>query len=199
MNLTSPVTQIPGVGTIMAGKLAKLGITSVFDLLYHLPFRYEDRRQISLARTVQVGETVTLVGHISTVKNIFTKNGKRLQQTIFTDASGTLPVIWFNQMFLSRVFSDGDQVTLYGKVDFFSKKPTLISPQYEKISGIAGNEGIGIVPIYPETAGLTSKWLRSKIQLLVNSLPDISPLHLASLQHMHAPDSPEIVDPARKI
>lgn len=127
----------------MAGKLAKLGITSVFDLLYHLPFRYEDRRQISLARTVQVGETVTLVGHISAVKNIFTKNGKRLQEAVFTDSSGSLSVIWFNQTFLSRVFTAGDPVSLYGKVDFFSRKPTLISPQYEKISGIAGNEGIG--------------------------------------------------------
>jgi len=85
----------------MAGKLAKLGIITIFDLLYHLPFRYEDRRQISLAKSVQIGETVTLVGHISAVKNIFTKNGKRLQEAVFTDSSGSLSVIWFGRACMS--------------------------------------------------------------------------------------------------
>ena len=193
MKLTDPITTLSGVGTILAAKLAKLEIITIFDLLYHLPFRYEDRRIITAARSVQPGETVTVVGYISTVKNVFTKNGKRLQQATFTDSSGTLPVIWFNQTFLSRVFADGDPVTLYGKADFFSRKITLISPQYEK-----GTTAPGLIPIYPETAGLSSKWLRGKIITLINSLPDISPLHLNSLQLVHAPDSPEIVGPAKK-
>ena len=115
---------------IMARKLAKLDIHTVFDLLYHLPFRYEDRRLVSPAARVQVGETLTVIGHISAVTNIFTKNGKRLQTATLTDDSGTLPVIWFNQMYLSRVFETGDVVSLYGKVDFFNRKPTLISHSY---------------------------------------------------------------------
>lgn len=193
MNLTSPVTSITGVGTIMAKKLAKLDIHTIFDLLFHLPFRYEDRRLVSSAAAVQVGETLTVTGRISPVINVFTKNGKRLQTATVTDASGTLPVIWFNQMYLSRVFSDGDQVSLYGKIDFFNRKPALISPEYE-----IGKSSIGLVPIYPETAGLSSKWLRSKLFNLLNSLPDISPLHAAALHQVHFPGTPEQVDPARK-
>ncbi|KKU03182.1 MAG: ATP-dependent DNA helicase RecG [Candidatus Amesbacteria bacterium GW2011_GWB1_47_26] len=193
MNLTSPVTSITGVGTIMAKKLAKLDIYTVFDLLYHLPFRYQDRRLISPAAAVQVGETLTIIGRISRVINVFTKNGKRLQTATVTDSSGTLPVIWFNQMYLSQVFSDGDQVTLYGKVDFFNRKPALISPEYE-----IGESSAGLVPIYPETAGLSSKWLRAKIQNVLTSLPDISPLHSAALHQVHLPYSPELVEPAKK-
>lgn len=192
MKLTSPVTSISGVGTIMASKLAKLGIVTIFDLLYHLPFRYEDRRIITPARSVQPGETVTVTGQISTVKNVFTKNGKRLQQAMFSDASGSLPVIWFNQTFLSRVFSEGNLVSLYGKVDFFNRKPTLISPEYDFSTDAK------IIPVYPETAGLSSKWLRSKIQNVLATLPDISPLHVTALRQVHLPDSPELVEPARQ-
>ncbi len=177
----------------MARKLAKLDIFIVFDLLYHLPFRYEDRRLVSPAARVQVGETITVIGRISSVTNVFTKNGKRLQTATLTDASGSLPVIWFNQMYLSRVFTDGDQVSLYGKVDFFNRKPALISPEYE-----IGESSVGLVPIYPETAGLSSKWLRAKIQRIIPTLPDISPLHATALRHIHSPETLDQVEPARK-
>lgn len=193
MNLTSPVTSITGVGTIMAKKLAKLEIYNIFDLLYHLPFRYEDRRLVSPAAHVQIGETLTVIGRISRVANVFTKNGKRLQTATITDDSGTLPVIWFNQMYLSRVFADGDQVSLYGKVEFFNRKPALISPQYE-----TGDSIIGFIPIYPETAGLSSKWLRAKIQNVLNTLPEISPLHSNALRQIHFPQSLDTIEPARK-
>ena len=193
MNLTDTVTTLPGIGSIMAAKLRRLGISTVFDLLYHLPFRYEDRRLISPAARVQIGETVTVVGCLSPVHNLFTKKGKRLQTATLTDDSGSLSVIWFNQMYLSRVFAAGDHVTLYGKVDFFNRKPTLISPEYEK-----GASYVGLVPIYPETAGLSSKWLRAKIFNLLTSLPDISPLHAKALHHIHFPKFLDQVELARK-
>lgn len=192
MKLTDPVTNISGVGTIMAKKLAKLEIYNVFDLLYHLPFRYEDRRLVSPAARVQVGETLTVIGRITRVTNIFTKNGKRLQTTTITDASGTLPVIWFNQTYLARVFKEGDTISLYGKVDFFNRKPTLISPEYDFSTDAK------IIPVYPETAGLSSKWLRAKIQNILADIPDISPLHATALHQVHFPDSPDLVEPARQ-
>ena len=170
MDLTDGVTTVPGVGSIMAGKLAKLGIKSIFDLLYHLPFRYEDRRLVSPARGVQVGESVTVVGALSEVKNIFTKNGKRLQTATITDSSGSLAVIWFNHTYLARVFSSESQVALFGKVDFFNKRPALISPEYEFVT--SESESIHLrrlVPIYPETAGVSSKWLRTKIYSLLQA------------------------------
>ena len=192
MKLTDPVTNISGVGTIMAKKLAKLEIYNIFDLLYHLPFRYEDRRLVSSAAHVQVGETLTVIGHITRVTNVFTKNGKRLQAATITDDSGTLPVIWFNQTYLARIFKEGDTVSLYGKVDFFNRKPTLISPEYDFSTQIK------IIPIYPETAGLSSKWLRAKIQNILASLPDISPLHVLALHQVHLPESPQLAEPARQ-
>ncbi|MDO8487779.1 MAG: ATP-dependent DNA helicase RecG [bacterium] len=206
MDLTASVTSLGGVGTITAGKLAKLGVNTVFDLLYHLPFRYEDRRQVSLAKSARVGETTTVIGTISAVKNVFTKNGKRLQTATFTDASGTLTVIWFNQMYLSRVFTPGTEVALFGKVDFFSGRPALISPEYELVTAESSAIHLRrLVPIYPETAGLTSKWLRTKIYYLLPQLEaDFMPSNSTKLQPWaqalhaaHFPSSLEGVTSAR--
>lgn len=206
MNLTDSVTSIPGVGSIMAGKLERLEIRSIFDLLYHLPFRYEDRRLISLARQVQVGESVVVVGIISAVQNIFTKNKKRLQTATITDASGKLAVIWFNQTYLARAIVPGSQVALFGKVEFFNAKPALISPEFEILSDNAESIHLRrLVPIYPSTEGLTSKWLRTKIYgLLQSSLPqEIIPEEQLvpwkqALTNMHFPHNLEDVDSARQ-
>ncbi len=204
MKLTDPVTNISGVGTIMAKKLAKLEIYNIFDLLYHLPFRYEDRRLVSLAAHVQVGETLTVIGRITRVTNLFTKNGKRLQTATITDDSGTLPVIWFNQTYLARVFKEGDTVSLYGKVDFFNRKPTLISPEYDFTTQAK------IIPVYPETAGLSSKWLRAKILSILDQTHKVSPfapldaqgLSLCAwpiaIKNIHFPKSLDQIPPARQ-
>ncbi len=204
MKLTDPVTNIPGVGTIMAKKLANLEIYNIFDLLYHLPFRYEDRRLVSPAARVQVGETLTIIGRITRVTNVFTKNGKRLQTATVTDGSGALPVIWFNQTYLARVFKEGDTVSLYGKVDFFNRKPTLISPEYDFSTEAK------IIPVYPETAGLSSKWLRAKIHSLLDQMHKVSPfapldaqgLSLCAwptaIKNIHFPESLDQVPLARQ-
>jgi len=182
MNLFSPATTLFGVGDTQAKKLTKLGIVTLFDLLYHLPFRYEDRSQVSPVSQLQAGETVTVVGTISDFKNRYLRLRKSIQTAILADASGQLRVSWFNQPFLSRTLHPGTAVALFGKVSLSSGRPTLVSPDYELIQ----NEKITsekpdlihttrVVPIYPETAGISSKWLRTKIWPLLQKLPDSDP------------------------
>ncbi len=195
MQLYSPTTAIPGVGEAITGKLAKLGISSVFDLLYHLPSRYENRIPSNTNSRPQPGEQVTLNGRLNSLKNEFTRNGKFIQKALLENGSGTFPVIWFNQPFLVKALKD-KSVSLYGKVDFFGSKPTLISPDYEFYE--VGQPSIHtnrIVPIYPETAGISSKWLRTKIHNLLDifahtdifpAIPDLSPWSEA-LHNVHFP------------
>ncbi len=205
MNLASPITSVPGIGPAFAKKLARLQVFTVFDLIYHLPFRYEDRSRIYRAASVQPGETVTLVGTLDKVTNTFTRRGKNLQTANFTDASGSLPVIWFNQSFLSRTLTPGSRVALYGKIDFFSRRPALISPEYELMTGQPFIHMGRLVPIYPETLGLSSKWLRTKIFSLLHQLdltdyfpppPEFLSLQSA-LTRIHFPDQLDQVAPAR--
>ena len=199
MDLASPVTSLPGVGPIMAKKLSKLGLSSIFDLLYHLPFRYEDRSQISSLFTVQPGETVTIIGKIESIKNEFTRSRKLIQKAVVSDDSGPIDIVWFNQTFLTRTLRVGDIIGLHGKVDFFGPKKSIISPDYEQTTNNPALIHMGrIVPIYPETAGVSSKWLRAKIFPLLGHLDNIPPFDPNSLRHIHFPESLDQVAPAHR-
>ena len=102
MNPASLVTALSGIGPSLAKKLEKLEINTVFDLLYHLPFRYLDRSLITPAALVQVGELVTIIGQIDSITNIRAKSGKMMQKASLSDSSGKIDIIWFYQPYLVR-------------------------------------------------------------------------------------------------
>jgi ATP-dependent DNA helicase RecG len=204
MDLTSPVTAISGIGSAIQNKLSKLGINSVFDFLYHIPSRYEDRRLISPIAKLQPGVTATVIGILDSLKNEFTRKGRFIQIGKISDDSGTITLMWFNQSYLTKSLKIGEKLALYGKVDFYKNSLALISPDYEIPGGELLHMG-RIVPIYPETAGISSKWLRTKMRYLLEHLPapEILPGNLnlipwaQALKSIHFPDSPEVVAPAK--
>ncbi|MBI3559456.1 ATP-dependent DNA helicase RecG [Candidatus Gottesmanbacteria bacterium] len=179
---------IPGVGPAYAKRLEKLEIKTVNDLLYHLPFRYEDYSLISKIKNLQAGETVTVRGKVLEIKNQYTRGSFILQRALVEDETGVLEVLWFNQRFLTKTIYKNDQISLSGKIEKNGKRLVLKSPVYELESQIHTGR---LVPIYPETAGLTSKWLRTKIfNLLDNSVPE-------ALKKVHFPKSLEEAEEAR--
>ncbi len=160
LTLSSPVQYVPRVGPRMAQLLDRLGIKTVEDLLYYVPFRYDDYSLISPIARVQPGETVTISGTIHSIVNLTTKTGKRMQQAVVADDTGKLTVMWFNQPFLTRVLPVGTSVRLAGKIDWFGSKIVMSSPSYE--IGTSLHTG-RLVPVYAETEGITSKWIRGRI------------------------------------
>lgn len=202
MNFQSSVDELPQVGPSYSLRLKKLGIGSVKDLLFHLPHRYLDYSQSSVIKKARVGETVTLLVNIVSLKNQYTKAGRKMQIGQVEDESGKLMVVWFNQPFLVRSLYPGVTVSLAGTIGWFGRVKALVSPEYEILQG--GGPAIhtkGIVPIYPETSGLSSKWLRSRIlkTLSIVDKPEeylpkkvmttyeLLPLY-ESLQKIHFPD-----------
>jgi len=164
MNFSDPVMTLPSVGPISALKLAKLNIHTIRDLLYHMPSRYADLSEMVSFDKLTVGEKVTIKGQLISLKNIFTKTGKVIQEGVISDGENSLVVIWFNQVYLARSLATGTQVSLSGKVGFWKRKPALVSPQWEKIIKDMPQLHTGrVVPVYPETAGVSSKWLRMLI------------------------------------
>src|SRR3989337_2815347 len=158
MDLNSSVTSISGIGSILAGKLAVLGVNTILDLLYHLPFRYEDRSTISAIGLVQPGETITVTGSVREFKSLYTRSRKTIQSAIIEDESGQISATWFNQPFLSQTLRPNTPVALYGKVGHSGSKIALISPDYELTFPNRPRLHTGrIVPVYPETAGVSSK------------------------------------------
>jgi len=206
LTLDTPVRYVPHIGPVMADRLTNLEIFTVQDLLYHVPFRYDDFSLVSPIGRVRPGETVTINASIQSIKNFFTKTGKKIQEAKVTDESGTLSVIWFNQTYLLKILKPGTIVHLSGKIDWFGNKLVMSNPAYEQGSSLHTGR---LVPIYAETAGVSSKWLRARVAhileniLLVDFLPEkiIKTNHLVSLQHalraVHFPQDNDQIEEGR--
>lgn len=173
LTLQDPVDRIPLIGSRYKFLLGRLDIFTVRDILHHYPFRYEDYSQIKKISELIAGQPVTVRGTIVEIKNIFTRFGKNFTRAILADETGKIPLVWFNQPFVAKNLPAGESVSISGKLGTFSGKPALINPDYEVVSS-EKTETIHtgkLVPIYPETEGVSSKWLRSRINWLLENLP----------------------------
>lgn len=171
MELSTPIEKVFMVGPTYGKRLKKLGIETVEDLLYHFPFRYENYALVSKIGLVQPGETVTIKGRVEEIKNEYTKHGKKIQKAKVSDETGIIEVVWYNQPFLVKVIPPGSHISLSGKVELFRHSLILNSPSYEllkeeKDTSAPIHTG-RLVPIYSETYGVSSKWLRSRIAPLL--------------------------------
>lgn len=174
MNLQTPVAQLFMVGPTYAKRLGKLGIKTLEDFIYHFPFRYDDYSLVSKIAQVQAGETVTIKGEVISIKNEYARSGRKLQKAQITDGTGKLEIVWFNQPFLVKTIKVGERYSFSGKVDWFGRVLTMTSPEYEMLKENTIHTG-GLIPVYPETYGISSKWLRSRIApFLKQTLPSIS-------------------------
>ena len=169
-----PVQFIRGIGPKRAALLERLGIMTVEDALWFLPWRYEDRSTIMPIGQVTLGAHVTICGIVQDCRAIRTfSRGMTLVQVGITDSSGTLSAIFFNQPYLERTFSPGTRIMMNGRITAGRGGWTdlqMESPHYE----VLGKEHdtvvhVGrIVPLYHETKGVTSRQLRSLIKELLD-------------------------------
>jgi ATP-dependent DNA helicase RecG len=205
--LALPIQSLSQVGPSYAQKLADLGIYTIGDLLHYYPFRYLDASQSTPIAAAPEGELITVQGYFISLKNLYTRTGKVLQQGEFSDGIDTLKVTWFNQPYLLKSLESASRVNLSGKIILFHGKPTLQSPQHEVINHTLSaisptpiHTG-RLVPVYHQTEGISSKWLRSRLSPLLNHLAleeflppsAINAHHLSNLNHalkcIHFPSS----------
>ncbi len=200
------IQYIKGVGPNRAALFQKLEIQTLEDLLYFIPFRYEDRSGLKKISELRPGEIETVVGEVVAVGMSETSRRRmKVVDLAISDPSGLLHAKWFNQPYLKTAFKKGDRVMLNGKVKrgySVGLAFEMESPHYEKVGDNEAQVHIDrIVPVYHETKGITSKALRSlTFQALARygtQIPDFLPpdlirkFHLPSLreaiQHIHFP------------
>ena len=207
------------MGPVYQKRLQKLNIETIEDLLLHIPYRYLDFRQSTKINSAQISDTVTIKGRVISIKNQYTRQGKKLQIASVGDDSGEIAVVWFNRPFLVRTIFPGDDISLAGKVDWFGRNKALVSPEYEIVKeGKARLHTAGLIPVYPETYGISSKWLRTRISDVLSEinkfvsheikldeyLPDIIigkynfPKFAEAVRIIHFPQNLSAVEPARK-
>jgi ATP-dependent DNA helicase RecG len=220
MNLSTPIEEITRVGPQYQKKLKKLGIKTVSDLLFHFPHRYDDFSNVVPISEVKAGVVNSIQGKILEIEN--TKTWKKrmiLTQALVGDRSGAIKVIWFNQPYLLNILKSGDFVSLAGKVAFREGETYLSSPAYEKIPNYKSqipNRDLThtgrLVPVYPETEGLSSRWLRVILRPLLlkfkNEIEDPLPENIrqtyqlfplkTALWQIHFPDSLKLAKAAQE-
>ncbi len=180
MNLLTPIGESGRSLKLYKSRLEKLNIFTFQDLLYHIPFRYDNFSLISKVGNVQPGEVVTIQGRVEEMQNVYTRSAKKIQKAVLSDETGMIDVTWFNQPFLTKYIHRGDMLSVSGKADLFGGKLSIQSPEYEMLTSSKTTLHTGrLVPIYSETKGLTSKWLRRQIHTVLmdieNSLEDYLP------------------------
>ena len=157
MNFSTPISNLPYIGPAYKEKLGKLKIKTVGNLLFHFPLRYEDLSKKSSVSSVRKGKH-TVIGEIESISSGKTNRQKfTYTQAFIKDSTGKIGVIWFNQPYLVRSFKEGEKILVSGNVDYFSGSLQFVNPFYEKVKE---DFSMKIMPVYPETEGVSSKWLR---------------------------------------
>ncbi|KKR06181.1 MAG: ATP-dependent DNA helicase RecG [candidate division WS6 bacterium GW2011_GWF2_39_15] len=166
--LSDTVDQLPLVGGVKAKQLEKLGINTIKDLLFHIPFRYKDTSNIISIPQIKLEREGTVLATIKAIQNIYTRSRKVLTKAMIEDEMSEIETVWFNQPYLTKSLKVGDRYLFEGRLNPKQTRPQLVSPTYEKYyDGLLSQKHVGrITPFYPETANLTSKWLRNRIDYL---------------------------------
>lgn len=209
-SLDDPVAVLAGVSDKSEPRLARLGITTIRDLLLFFPRRYEDFSTITPIAFVRPGVKTTVRAKIYRIEAHQTKYQRvKLTEAVLSDDSGKLRVVWFNQPWLVKSLHVGDEIFVAGEVDL-NGGPVMKNPDHERVSSDP-QHAARLVPIYRETEGLTSRWLRPKVQAvlpLADRLEEFLPGELLNRRHfvtraaavrqVHFPESAQSLERARE-
>ena len=173
----SPITDLPGVGDVLAQKFQKLNINTVYDILFHFPTRYIDTAEISDIQKFLVEREGTLLLKIESVKTFRTPRRRMIiVEAVATDGQSFISLKWFNQAYIAKAIRVGEKYLVSGKLTIKYSEYFIGSPEFELIKSDSIDDLVHlgrITPIYPETAGISSKRIRSLINILKPQIDNI--------------------------
>ena len=165
-----PVQYMRGVGPVRAGLLAKLGIATVGDLLYHFPARHEDRSQLAAISALRDGERQTVRATVVNVLESHPRPHLTLTKVIVSDGRSAAQCLFWNQPWIKRQLRPGMTVFVNGKVERRYGEIQISAAEWEECDGSDSLHAGRLVPIYPATDGLNQKILRSLVRQAVEAL-----------------------------
>src|SRR5580693_8584241 len=170
---------VKGVGPRIAEMLAAKGIQTAEDLLYHLPFRYEDRQHPRSLEELEPGETASVIAEVRGSALLRTRRGQIFELTLGHERRA-MKCLWFHAAYLEGKFQAGQTVAVYGKVEPSRSTSNLkmIQPQFEILPDASADaetrllEVGRITPVYESLGGsrLASRWQRKVIFNLLESM-----------------------------
>jgi ATP-dependent DNA helicase RecG len=209
VELSSPITKLKGVGEELAKKLAILRIHSISDLIENYPRRYEDYSNIVPIGQLKPG-IVTIEANITQIKGRYVRRGLHITEAIAADESGSIRLVWFNQPYRAAAVKHGQPYFIAGEYGLRRGRFSILNPACELASDFPVNTA-RIIPIYRETKGLKSHYIRRLIREALNhfnQLPEHLPEwlvkaqdlipHTQAVSEMHFPTSSDDLELAKK-
>ena len=190
---------VRGVGPRVAEMLRAKGIETAEDLLYHLPFRYEDRQNPRSLDELKAGETASVIAEVRGAALLRTRRGPMFEMTL-GQGRCVMKCIWFHAAYLEGKFHAGQTIAVYGKAEpsRSSSHLKMLQPQFEILPDESDDaetrllEVGRITPVYESLGGsrLASRWQRKVIFNLLESMRGAAPecLPRAMLERLDLPD-----------
>ncbi len=204
LRLGQSIQFVKEVGPRRADLLRRFGIATVEDLLYHLPFRYEDRRRVQTIAGAVAGEETTVVGElVQMAERTVGRGRRRILEGVLRDATGLLALTWYHHVtYFRHRFRSGQRLRVYGRVE---RSPAggkrIIHPEMD--ADPEADVGLGIAPVYEKPTTLSVSVMRRIVRHAVEAYADTAPAVLpppvaeraqisapaAALRALHAPDA----------
>lgn len=205
--------EIPKIGPIYAKRLKSLGIKTLADLMYYFPREYKDFSKISKIKDIKINEKACVQGKIISLEQQKTWVKKMVvTSALIQDDTGAIELVWFNQTYISKILKIGDEIIVAGKLAIQNRSLQISSPIFEKTS-LKETTHLGrIMAVYPETHGVSSKYLRWMMKRAIASVKDKIPETLPkeiideynllslkdALEQIHFPSSLESAEKAEQ-
>jgi ATP-dependent DNA helicase RecG len=192
--LQTPLRFLKGIGPKRAEQLAAFGLKTVEDLLYHLPFRYEDRRHVEKINEAVIGREGTFIGTLAGIRKKY--NPRRRSQVLtgqLMDQSGTIGLIWFRApSYLVNALIAGQRLAVHGKVEAgMGGLRQLVHPEFEILESGDHQDVEKILPVYEHPAtvplSLMRKWLAEAITAYRGKLASHLPISTMRRQRLIDP------------
>lgn len=208
VKLSTPLSELKGVGDVVGRGLGRLGLVSVQDLLEFFPRRWDDYSAVHSIAQIRPG-LVTVVGRVEHLESRRSFKNKRLSVTeaIIADGTGTIRVVWFNQPFIKAQLKEGGEYVFQGKFEFKNNYLSLQNPSFEVRKTTPKAH---IVPIYKENNAITSKLISKLVGQVIglaDELDDALPTEVLegqkllgysqAISELHRPTSTSLLAAAR--
>ncbi|HVO28598.1 MAG TPA: ATP-dependent DNA helicase RecG [Candidatus Paceibacterota bacterium] len=170
----TPLFEALGAKSPYVRRLEHLGLATVGDLLRHFPARYEDFSKIYKIAELEPGQAATIQAAVEDVRVRRTRRGMTIVEATLADEDGTIRAVWFNQPYVATTLRPGRVANFAGKISVSDENELYLNhPAYEIVRPDVQDRNIEtrhtarLVPIYPETRGLTSRGIRFVMQSIM--------------------------------
>lgn len=191
--LATPIQSLKGVGPKRAAQLEAAGLATVEDILYHLPFRFEDRRQLKKINQAVLGQEESFTGQLVLLQNRF--NPRRRSQmltAVLRDETGTIDLMWYRApSYLANGLAQGQNLLVHGKVEPGAQaRLRIVHPDFEVLEPGDESAHARILPVYLRPGGMPMSFMRKlaaqALEQYTQYLPPGLPSSVASRMQLAA-------------